>query len=72
MPYEREIGISSGGGHSAQVSSPMKMFEYLAAGRAIVASDLPVFREVLNERNAVLCPPERPAAWEGAHPRPAR
>lgn len=66
MPYEREIGISSGGGHSAQVSSPMKMFEYLATGRAIVASDLPVFREVLNERNAVLCPPERPAAWEGA------
>ncbi|PWH12196.1 MAG: hypothetical protein DDG60_14230 [Anaerolineae bacterium] len=66
MPYEREIGISSGAGHSAQVSSPMKMFEYLAAGRAIVASDLAVFHEVLNERNAIFCPPERPGAWEGA------
>lgn len=66
MPYSREIGISSGGGHSAQISSPMKMFEYLAAGRAIVASDLPVFHEVLNEGNAVTCPPERPGAWEGA------
>ncbi|MCS6994848.1 MAG: glycosyltransferase family 4 protein [Anaerolineales bacterium] len=66
MPYEREIGISSGAGHSAQVASPMKMFEYLAAGRAIIASDLPVFHEVLNETNAVFCPPERPGAWEGA------
>lgn len=66
MPYSREIGISSGGGHSAQVSSPMKMFEYLASGRAIVSSDLPVFREVLNEGNTVFCPPERPGMWEGA------
>ncbi len=64
MPYSREIGISSGAGNSAHVSSPMKMFEYLATGRAILASDLPVFHEVLNEKNAVFCPPEDIAAWE--------
>ncbi|GAB4502865.1 MAG: hypothetical protein Fur0035_24230 [Anaerolineales bacterium] len=66
MPYARQIGISSGEGHSAQISSPMKMFEYLAAGRAILASDLPVFREVLNEENAVFCPPENLNMWQGA------
>jgi len=74
MPYGREIGISSGGGNSAQVSSPMKMFEYLATGRAIIASDLPVFHEVLNESNAIFCPPpaaergtgEKIGAWQGA------
>ena len=74
MPYSREIGISSGGGNSAQISSPMKMFEYLATGRAIVSSDLPVFREVLNEDNAVFCPPppeelgtgKKTGSWEGA------
>lgn len=66
MPYGHEIGISSGMGHSAQVSSPMKMFEYMATGRAIVASDLPVFREVLNDDNAVFCPPEKVVAWDGA------
>ncbi len=66
MPYARQIGISSGEGHSAQISSPMKMFEYLAAGRAILASDLPVFREVLNEENAVFCPPENVNMWQGA------
>jgi glycosyltransferase involved in cell wall biosynthesis len=66
MPYARVIGISSGGGNSAAISSPLKMFEYLAAGRAIVTSDLPVFHEVLNETNAVFCPPEDLPAWTAA------
>ena len=66
MPYSLEIGISSGLGHSAQISSPMKMFEYLATGRAILASDLPVFHEILNESNAVFCTPENLPAWETA------
>ena len=38
----------------------------MACGRAIVSSDLPVIREVLDESNAVLCPPEDPEAWEHA------
>lgn len=66
MPYSREIGISGGQGNSAQVSSPMKMFEYLATGRAILASDLPVFHEILDDGNAVFCPPEKLPVWEGA------
>ena len=66
MPYGKVIGISSGGGNSAAISSPLKMFEYLAAGRAIITSDLPVFHEVLNEQNAVFCPPEDVPAWTAA------
>ncbi len=66
MPYGKNIGISSGTGNSAQISSPMKMFEYLATGRAIISSDLPVFREVLNEQNAVFCTPDNPPEWVGA------
>ncbi|HHY88626.1 MAG TPA: glycosyltransferase family 4 protein [Chloroflexi bacterium] len=62
MPYERSIAGSSGG-NSADICSPMKMFEYMAAGRAILSSDLPVIREVLNEDNAVLAPPEDLQAW---------
>jgi glycosyltransferase involved in cell wall biosynthesis len=57
MPYSRSIMGSSGTADSASVASPMKMFEYMAAGRAIVTSDLPVIREVLNDRNAVFCEP---------------
>lgn len=66
MPYEKNIGISSGKGHSSQVSSPMKMFEYLASGRPIISSDFPVFHEVLNSGNAVFCPAEQVDAWEKA------
>jgi glycosyltransferase involved in cell wall biosynthesis len=62
MPYERRIEGSSGG-NSADFCSPMKMFEYMACGRAIISSDLPAIREVLSESKAALCPPEDDAAW---------
>ena len=65
MPYGRVIAGSSGG-NSADICSPMKMFDYLASGRAILASDLPVLHEVLHESNAVFCPPEDEQAWREA------
>jgi Glycosyltransferase len=65
MPYERTISGSSGG-NTVDVCSPMKMFEYLAAGRTIVTSDLPVLREVLDENTAVFCATEELGAWECA------
>ena len=43
---------------STHFTSPLKLFEYMAAGRAIVASDLPSIREVLtHEQNALLVTP---------------
>jgi len=52
MPYSRTIEASSGQ-DIAEVINPMKMFEYMAAGRAIVCADISVIREILNEKNAV-------------------
>ncbi len=65
MPYGTAIA-GSGGGDSAQIASPMKMFEYMAAGRAIISSDLPVIHEVLNEDMAVFCPPDDQESWRAA------
>ena len=65
MPYERQITGSSGG-NSVDYCSPMKMFEYMGCGRAIISSDLPAIREILNNSNSVLCPPEDINAWEQA------
>jgi len=47
-------------------ASPLKVFEYMAAGRAIVAPAQPNIREVLeHERTALLFDPARPGAmWE--------
>jgi glycosyltransferase involved in cell wall biosynthesis len=42
-------------------TSPLKLFDYLAAGIPIVAVDFPTIREVLRDgENALLVPPERP------------
>ena len=47
-------------------ASPLKLFDYMAAGRAIVAPDQPNIREVLaHERTALLFDPAQPGAmWQ--------
>jgi glycosyltransferase involved in cell wall biosynthesis len=63
MPYQRSVATSSGG-NTAAICSPMKMFEYMAAGRAILTSDLPVLHEVLDDSMALFCPPDDFGSWE--------
>ena len=49
--------------HYAFNMSPLKMFEYMAAGKPIVATELPTVMEVLQDGvNAVLVEPDNPAA----------
>lgn len=50
---------------SVPYASPLKVFEYMAAARAIVAPDQPNIREVLADgRTALLFPPgDAPALW---------
>lgn len=62
MPYASKIAGSSGG-NSAEICSPMKMFEYMAEGRCIVSADLPVIHEVLDDSCAVFCEAENIDAW---------
>ena len=48
-------------------TSPLKLFDYMAAGTAIVASDLPALREVLrHEENALLAAPGDPESFAAA------
>ncbi len=64
LPLQREVSPDGGGGDISRWTSPMKMFEYMAQGRAIVASDLPVLGEVLHdEKNALIAPGGDPDAW---------
>jgi glycosyltransferase involved in cell wall biosynthesis len=56
MPYTSRVPTQ-------RSMSPLKMFEYMAARRPIVATDFPAIREVLrNRENAFLVEPDSPAA----------
>lgn len=63
MPYQRRVMVSGGRLDTAQWMSPLKMFEYMAMGRPIIASDLPVLREVLDEGCARLVVPDDASQW---------
>ncbi len=65
IPYREQVGASSTGDIAA-FTNPLKMFEYLAARRPVLASDLPILREVLNETNAVILPIGDAPAWQAA------
>lgn len=65
MPYQRHVAGSSGG-DIARYLSPMKLFEYMACGRPILSSNLPVLREVLDQDSAILLPPDDAVAWASA------
>lgn len=67
LPNQRIVltyGSKKGKGMNiSDFTSPLKLFEYMAYRKAIVASDLPVLREVLSDENALLCNPEDANEW---------
>ncbi|WP_162006894.1 glycosyltransferase family 4 protein [Roseimaritima sediminicola] len=49
-----------------QFTSPLKLFEYMAAGKPIIASQLPSIQEVVNNETALLVEPDDPEEWKSA------
>jgi glycosyltransferase involved in cell wall biosynthesis len=65
-PYQAEVKIA-GGGETAAWMSPLKLFAYMAAGKPILCSDLPVLREIIQDgRNGLLLPANDTQAWAEA------
>ncbi|MCK5510804.1 glycosyltransferase [Candidatus Parcubacteria bacterium] len=44
--------------HYRYFMTPLKIFEYMAAKKPIIASDLPSILEILNDKNAFFCKPD--------------
>lgn len=47
-PYQRGLQVFGGQTDTSDWMSPLKIFEYMAAGKPIVCSDLPSLREILS------------------------
>jgi len=62
-PYAKQVSVAGNSGDTSSFMSPLKIFEYMAHKKAMIVSDLPVLREVLNDNNAVLVTPEDVSAW---------
>jgi glycosyltransferase involved in cell wall biosynthesis len=54
---EADIGLAPYSPDAPAYFSPLKLFEYLAAGLAVVAADIPGVRDVTGDDAAVLIPP---------------
>ena len=63
-PFQPSVLVGDGSLDIGSWMSPLKIFEYMRMGKPIVASDLPVLREVLvHGRNALLADAADPDDW---------
>jgi len=63
-PYQYEVFVSSRASYSTSAfMSPLKIFEYMSSGKAMIVSDMPVLREVLSPGEAIMAPPDDSFAW---------
>lgn len=62
-PYQHRALIKTGRNTSRWIS-PMKLFEYMAAGKPILCSNLPIIREIVtHDYNAILLPASDEEEW---------
>tara|TARA_B100001175_G_scaffold251358_1_gene218694 strand:- start:3984 stop:5078 length:1095 start_codon:yes stop_codon:yes gene_type:complete len=53
MPYLSRVTATGDVGNIIKYTSPLKLFDYLSSGKVIIASNLPVLKEVINNNNAI-------------------
>jgi glycosyltransferase involved in cell wall biosynthesis len=63
---EADLGLAPYAADAPDYFSPLKLFEYLAAGLATIAADLPGVRAIVDDESAALVPPGDAEALAGA------
>ncbi len=53
LPYISAITVAGDVGDVTKYTSPLKLFDYLSAGKIIICSDFKVLKEVINRNNAI-------------------
>lgn len=66
-PYQKKVSVSKKGSDTSKWMSPIKLFEYMSYGKAIIVSDIPVLHEVIiNNYNGILVSPQSLSEWSSA------
>ena len=65
-PYGTKVSVFGNTGDTSKFMSPLKIFEYMAHKKPIIASNLPALREVLNSKNSILVNSENIKDWVNA------
>ena len=67
LPNQHVVSVYGGGKTNiSEFTSPLKMFDYMAHKKAIISSNLPVLKEVLNDTSSILVDPEDFEGWQKA------
>jgi glycosyltransferase involved in cell wall biosynthesis len=66
-PYRSEkIAMAGGKGDQSKYMNPIKIVEYMSSMKAIISSDLPTIREILDDNSAILVPAGDTKLWVSA------
>ena len=64
MPYQKKVGVLIKKIDVSKYFSPLKLFEYMASGRIIIASDLEVYKGILKDKhNSIILNPKKINKW---------
>ena len=67
LPYEKKVTAAGNFGDIGQFTSPMKLFDYLGSSKPIIASSLPVLKEILsNKKNCIFVDDLNIYKWKSA------
>ena len=67
LPNQPVVRLETGNSDIGRWTSPLKLFEYMAAGRAIVCSNVPVLKEVAEDGvNMLVCRHNDVSEWAAA------
>ncbi len=64
MPYQKNVSVLVKKINVASYFSPLKLFEYMATGKTIIASNLKVYNKILkNKHNSITLDPKNVDKW---------
>jgi len=57
------VSLAGGGGDQSRYMNPIKVIEYMSSRKAIICSDIPVLKELLDDHSAIFADPEDVGSW---------